>query len=127
MSGERGITLLEVALATVLLGVVAAGLLGTINSAMGGVRASQEHSRAVMHATSVLDELLARPQLRAGQVLPGPASATSGWRAVIDPLPERSNRLQSTGLVKVRVQVWWLSDGQRKSLTLDGIRREEIR
>ena len=127
MSGERGIGLLEVVLATVLLGVAAAGLLGTINSALGGVRASREHSRAVMRATSVLDELLARPQLQAGQALQGSVSATSGWRVAIEPLPERSNRLQATGLVKVQVQVWWLSDGQRKTLTLDGYRREVIR
>ena len=127
MSGERGISLLEVVLATVLLGVSAAGLLGTINSALGGVRASREHSRAVMRATSVLDELLARPQLRAGQALQGSVGATSGWIAAIDPWPERGNRLQATGLVKVQVQVWWLSDGQRKTLTLDSYRREVIR
>ncbi len=127
MSGQRGTTLLEVVLATLLLGVAAAGLLGAVNRALAGVQAARDHSRAVTHANSVLDELLALPRLRVGQALQGSVDATSGWKAVAEPLQLPNDRSGTTGLIEVQVEVWWLSGGQRKTLTLEGYRREERR
>jgi len=127
VSGQRGTTLLEVVLATLLLGVAAAGLLGTVHRALAGVQAAREHSRAVTHANSVLDELLALPRLRAGQALQGSADATSGWQAVAEPLQLQNDRPGPAGLVEIQVEVWWLSGGQRKTLALEGYRREEAR
>lgn len=127
MRGQRGITLLEVALATVLLGVAATGLLGTINHALAGIRGVREHSQAVLRAKSVLEEILALPRLRAGQAFQGSGNDTSGWRASIEPLQPTSVRLEASGLVRIQVEVWWLSDDQRKSLNLEGYRRREIR
>lgn len=127
MRDQRGITLLEVALATVLLGVAATGLLGTINNALAGVRGAREHSQAVLRAKSVLEELLALPRLRAGQAFQGSGNDTSGWRASIEPLQPTSGRLEPSELVRIQVEVWWLSDDQRKTLKLEGYRRREIR
>lgn len=127
MNGRRGTTLLEVVLATLLLGVAAAGLLGTVNRALAGAQAAHEHSRAVTHANSVLDELLALPRLRAGQALQGSAGATSGWSAVAKPLRLQNQSPGTDGLIEIQVEVWWLSGGQRKMLALQGYRREETR
>ena len=127
MSGQRGTTLLEVVLATLLLGVAAAGLLGTVNRALAGARAAREHSRAVTNANSVLDELLALPRLRTGQALQGSTDATSGWRAVVEPLQPQNRHPGTAGLVEIQVEVWWLAGGQRKTLALAGYRHGETR
>lgn len=127
MTGQRGTTLLEVVLATLLLGVVAAGLLGTVNRALAGVQAAREHSRAVTYAKSVLDELLAQPRLQAGQALQGSTDATSGWKAVAKPLQLQNRRPGTFGLIEIQVEVWWLAGGQRKTLALAGYRRGETR
>lgn len=125
MSGQRGTTLLEVVLATLLLGIAAAGLLGAVNRALAGIQAAREHSRAVTHANSVLEELLALPRLRAGQALQGSTDTTAGWRAATEPLHLQNDHPGTIGLVKIQVEVWWLSGDQRKTLALEGYRREE--
>ena len=127
MSGQRGTTLLEVVLAALLLGVAAAGLLGTVNQALTGIQSAREHARAVTHANSVLDGVLALPRLRAGQAWQGSADPTSGWKAVAEPMPLPNHPPGAGGLVEIQVEVWWLSGGQRRTLALEGYRREERR
>ena len=125
MSGQRGATLLEVVVATLLLGVAAVGMLGTVHQALAGIHAARQHSQAVMRASSALTELLALPRLQAGQALPGAAGAAAGWSAVTERWQPGDPRLGSPELVKVRVEAWWLSGGERKTLALQGYRRAE--
>jgi len=131
---RSGFTLLEVLVATLLMGIAVVGLLSGISASMRNAARLTEYDRAVLAARSKMDELLLDPALPRPAVIEGPfdrallSGAEGGWRARIG--------LQETGpfpvirapvVERIELEVWWMAGGRRRTLTLESFRRSVLR
>ena len=114
MKKNRGFTLLEVLVATAIMGMAVAGLLNTISGAAHNAARLTKYDRAVLLAQSKMDELLAEPKLQRNVPMTGEfdAARTGGipcsWRAVIQPFDTRSG-------VGCRGIGWWIGSSSKST------------
>jgi len=124
---QNGFSLLEVAVATGLLGVAMVGILGSIGSSVTAVGTAREYDTAALIARSRMNELLTARPLPLGTTMGDRYSDGSGWEAIARPTegfgPDGSGRQ----LVRISLAVWWDSGGDRKEIHLEGYRRPEGR
>ena len=89
---QSGFTLLEVLVATMIMGMAVAGLLNTISAAAHNASRLTQYDRAVLLAKSKMDELLAEPKLPRNTPLVGEfdPARTGGvpcsWQATVTPI-----------------------------------------
>jgi general secretion pathway protein I len=133
-SRSRGFTLLEVLVATVLMGVAVAGLLGALRASLNNAARLVESERAAALARRQMDELLAMRLLPKGVPLEGrftpeeTGGAEAGWRAVVRPfegmtvVPGTVPPVGSRILDRIQMEVWWNSGQARRSFTLTAYR-----
>ncbi len=136
---RRGFTLLEVLVATLLMGVAVAGLLGALRASLGNAARLVESQRAAALARRQMDELLLRRDLPKGEPLEGrfapeeTGGVEAGWRAVVMPfegMAATPGAVPPTGtriLDRIELEVWWRSGGARRSFTLTGYRSALMR
>lgn len=133
-ANRRGFTLLEVLVATLLMGVAVVGLLGALRASLSNASRMVESERATALARRQMDELLLRRDLPKGVPLEGMFSPEetggieAGWRAVVRPfegmvvqpgaVPPPGTRI----LDRIELEVWWRSGGARRSFTLAAYR-----
>jgi general secretion pathway protein I len=127
---DRGFTLLEVLVATAIMGVAVAGLLNTISGAAHNAARLTEYDRAVLLARSKMDELLAEPKLQRNVPMAGDfdAGRTGGipcsWRAVIQPFETPTGMAPGTWVVdRIELEVDWMDGAVKHSFFLEGFRR----
>jgi general secretion pathway protein I len=129
MNSPRGFTLLEVLVATLILGVAVAGLLFNINTSMRNAARLADYDRTTFLAKRQMDELLHDPLLPRSTVLTGEidprlaGGAKAGWRAQLD-LFEAPPGAQNGARVldQLRLEVWWGEEENRRTLELDSYR-----
>jgi prepilin-type N-terminal cleavage/methylation domain-containing protein len=127
--GQAGFTLLEMIVATALLGMTIVGLLSLISGSMWNATRVREYDRAAMLARSKMDELLTVTPLPLAQALAGNFDQNSGWTAQLDPFemagpPAVGSRM----LVRVQLTVWWArAGGERRSIQVESYRTMLIR
>lgn len=131
---RRGFTLLEVLVATLIMGIAISGLLsGLANSTRNAARLS-EYDRATLLAKSKMDELLVDHTLPRKTPLSGvfdPAQigpVTAGWNATITPFEKAPGAGAGKWVVdRVELEIWWMSGNPsnptRRAFTLEGFRR----
>lgn len=134
MKGERGLTLLEVLVATTIMGVAIVGLMGGLSTSVGDASRLLEYDRASLLARAKMDELIASPLLPKLALLEGPfdpvslGGARGGWRArvtIFDAAPDSAPG--SSVLERIELEVWWMSGSQRRRLPLESFRRAILR
>ncbi|MGQ9916849.1 MAG: type IV pilus modification PilV family protein [Bryobacteraceae bacterium] len=130
----RGFTLLEVLVATLILGVAVTGLLGALRASMANAARLTESQRAVALARRQMDELLATRELPKGTPIEGlfsPAETggvEAGWRALVLPFeglvtePGAAPVLGTRILNRIELEVWWRQGGARRSLKIAAYR-----
>jgi len=126
----RGFTLLELMVATFILGVAVVALLSNISSSLRNAGRLTDHDRAALAAKRKMDELLLETRLPQPEVAEGPlqpsdsAGLQGGWRARRIPfeMPPQPGP-GAAYLERVELEIWWMSGGSRRTLTLEGFRR----
>jgi general secretion pathway protein I len=130
LKDNRGFTLLEVLVATAIMGVAVAGLLNTISGAAHNAGRLTEYDRAVLLAQSKMDELLAEPKLQRNVPMTGDfePARTGGipcsWRAVIQPFETVTGGAPGTWDVdRIELEIFWMDGAVQHRFSLEGFRR----
>ena len=126
MTRKNGFSLLEVAVATLLLGVAAAGMLNAIGSSVSATVATRDYSEASLLARSCMNELLARRALEPGTTLRGKHEPASEWEAFVEPLEGFGADASGNILVRIQLDWRWTRGDERKSIRLEGYRRSRL-
>ncbi len=131
---ERGFTLLEVMVATVIMGIAVVGLLAGISTSLRNAARLTDYDRAVLLGRAKMDALLADTHLPTMEILQGPfdpalmGGAEAGWRARLAIF--ESPRAVAPGtpiLERVELEIWWISGPNRRVYTLEAYRRRPLR
>ena len=133
MTGKRGFTLLEMIVATTIMGIAVAGLMSGISSTTRNAARLRDYDRVVQLARLRMNSLLSDPPVPGSAVQQGqfdPAitgGLECGWRSQVS-VAEKS---PSPGvgdyvIERVQLEIWWVSGGQRRSFPLNGYRRRVL-
>jgi general secretion pathway protein I len=133
MKRRRGFTLLEMIVATTILGVAVVGLLSAISGSTRNAIRLREYDRAVQLARLRMNDLLADLKAPKNTPLAGTfdpqvtGGIESGWRALVT-TAEISPVIvyNDFALDHVELEVWWLASSQRRSFRLEGYRRRQM-
>jgi general secretion pathway protein I len=132
-ASRRGFTLLEVLVATAIMGIAVAGLMANLRTSLLNASKLSDYDRAAMLARRQMDELLLVRPLPKGMPVEGlfpperMEGRRCGWRAVITPFegqgapgapPAAGTRI----LERIALQVWWMQGGQRRTLDIAAYR-----
>ncbi len=117
MTGKRGFTLLEMIVATTIMGIAVAGLMSGISSSTRNAARLRDYDRVVQLARLRMNSLLTDPHVPGNRLQQGlfdPAitgGLECGWRSQVS-VAEKSPTP--------------MSGGQRRSFPLDGYRRRTL-
>jgi general secretion pathway protein I len=131
---ERGFTLLELMVATVILAVAIVGLMSGISGALRNAARLTDYDRAVQLARLRMNELVVDERFPRNSVVSGEFDREqsglreAGWRARLAnfEMPPAKAPGQIS-LDRMELEVWWMSGAQRRSFTLDAYRPHVLR
>jgi general secretion pathway protein I len=133
MKARGGFSLLEVLVATVVMGIAVTGLIVGLSQSVKNASRLADYDRAAMLARTKMNDLLADVNLPfegsiQGTFDAGEAPIPAGWNAVLRPfdLPPGAGP-GSYILQQIALQIWWQPPaGTRRNLQLEGYRRMRI-
>jgi general secretion pathway protein I len=130
---NRGFTLLEMLVATLIMGIAVVGLLSNISTSLNTAGRLTDHDRAAMLARQKMNELLLDTRLPKLTVIQGkfdPASLgglEGGWRAQLTTFEMPPQAAPGTAILeRLELEIWWMRGDNRRSLTLEGYRPSVI-
>ena len=134
MRSERGFTLLEMMVATVILAVAIVGLMSGISGALRNAARLTDYDRAVQLARLRMNELVVDERIPRDAVVAGPFDPQqsglreAGWRARLAnfEMPPAKAPGQIS-LDRIELEIWWMAGAQRRTFTLDAYRPHVLR
>ena len=130
---ERGFTLLEVLVATVIMAAAVVALLSNLSTSLNNASRLTSYDRAVIVARNTMNELLTRQDLPKMTVMEGTwdraaVGVEGGWRARLMPFERTPGAGPGAwGLDRLELEVWWMNGSQRQSLELEAFRSTVLR
>jgi|SRR5580698_3726404 general secretion pathway protein I len=131
---KRGFTLLEMLVATLIMGIAVVGLMAEITASMRNASRVTNRDRAALLARSKMDELLGEPSFPLDTPIEGafdPAltgGVEGGWRARLTrfEMPPNPAPGQQT-LDRMSLEIWWMANNERRTFALSGYRTHVLR
>ena len=132
---EAGFTLLEVLVATAIMGIAIAGVMSGLAQSSRNASRLTQYDRATLLAQQKMNELLVDDSLSRKMPIEGlfPPAQTggipAGWRARVAPFESGGGQLGPGAWVvdRVELEIWWMDGLTRRSFSLDGYRRGILR
>ena len=126
----RGFTLLEMLVATTIMGIAVAGLMSGISSSTRNAARLRDYDRVVQLSRLRMNSLLTDPRTpRDGVFDPAITGGLEcGWTAQVG-VAESATGTPSPGdwvLDRIQLEIWWLSGGARRTFTLESYRRRKL-
>jgi general secretion pathway protein I len=133
MRRESGFTLLEVLVATAIMGIAVAGVMNGMSAAVRNASRITEYDRAAILARLKMDELLVdqtTPRNQPFGAQYGPMESggvTAGWQARVVPF-EAPGAITAGAVTveRIELEIWWMDGETRRAFSLEGIRRGRI-
>jgi len=131
---QRGFTLLEMLVATLIMGIAVIGLMAEITASMRNASRVTNRDRAALLARSKMDELLLAPDFPHDTLVEGAfdpsltGGVEGGWRARLTRFempPSPAPGQQS--LDRMTLEIWWMANGERRTFALNGYRAHVLR
>jgi general secretion pathway protein I len=127
---RRGFTLLEMLVATTIMGIAVVGLLSNLSTSLNNAARLTGHDRAAVLAREKMDELLLDPRLPESVFVEGTfdpsqtGGAEAGWRARLTPFEVPPDAARGAPILeRIELEVWWRTGLGQRTLSLDGYRR----
>ena len=131
---KRGFTLLEMLVATLIMGVVVVGLMGAISTSMRNATRVTTRDRAVLLARSKMGELLLDSHFPLETAVQGSfdpsltGGVQGGWRARLRHFEMPPNPAPGGhALDRMELEIWWMAGGERRTFALNGYRTDLLR
>ncbi len=131
---QRGFTLLEMIVATTIMGIAVVGLLEGISAASHNAARLRDYDRIVQLSRLRMNELLVDPLLPRDTVVQGQFDPSltggleAGWQARLSafemPPAVAPGQL---ALDRIELQVWWMSGSRRRTFSLDAFRERLLK
>jgi general secretion pathway protein I len=127
---RRGFTLLEVLVATVIMGIAVAGLIAGLSQSVKNASRLTDYDRAVTLAHTKMNDLLLDVNLPFDGTVEGQfdreqsGGVPSGWRASLRPFDVPPRALPGTEILqRVALELWWQpASGTRRAIQLESYR-----
>ena len=127
---ESGFTLLEVLVATAIMGIAVAGVLSGLAASSRNAARLTGYDRATLLAKSKMDELIADQKIPrkipvAGMFAPAQAGGVmAGWRATVTPFETAPGAGPGMWVLdRIQLEIWWMDGQTRHAFTLEAYRR----
>jgi general secretion pathway protein I len=130
---RRGFTLLEMLVASSIMGIAVVALLANLSTSMRNAVRLSEYDRATVLARGKMDELLLNSRVPLDVLLEGTfdrsltGNTEAGWRARLTPyeMPPNAN-VGTSVLQRLEMEVWWGEGNAKHKIQLEGFRRGTI-
>jgi general secretion pathway protein I len=131
---QRGFTLLEMLVATLIMGMAVIGLMAEITASMRNASRVTNRDRAALLARSKMDELLLDPRFPLETPVEGAfdpsltGGVAGGWRARLSRFEMPPNPAPGQqSLDRMSLEIWWMAGGERRTFALSGYRAHVLR
>jgi len=129
---HKGFTLLEMLVATMIMGIAVVGLLSNLSTSLRNAARLTEYDRAALLAQRKMDELLLDSRLPKNRVIearfdPATTGVEGGWRAFLATFEEPPQVAPGVSVLeRLELQVWWMSGTRRRVLSMEAFRTAMI-